>query len=128
MFTAEDAAAKVIQAREAAQIKEEEKRKAEEKKLEGYHRLAEERLPKVLAKVFEAIEEAAGEPSSTLKYPIGHRSGAPDFCKARLTELVMEKLRDLNYQVRDTSSDAKEDIRLSSFKPHVWRYELTISW
>ena len=128
MFTAGDAQAKVIEAREAVATIKEEKKIAKEKQLEKEHQRAACRVDETLTRALEKVEEAAGKPLSTVKFEVGHRAGSADPCASKLVELVMEKLTELNYQVENTSSDSKEKTDTVHYKAHVWRYEITISW
>jgi tRNA G26 N,N-dimethylase Trm1 len=128
MFTAADAQAKVIEAREVAAAVKKAKERAEKRQTKKLYKEAEERLDESLAKALEAVEEAAEKPLSTVKFEVGHRQGSACPRTSKLTELVMEKLSDLGYRVRNTSSDSKEQTTTIHYQANVWRYEIQIQW
>ena len=125
MFTAKDAQAMVITAREVAEAIKKQEAEAEEKRAEELRQQAEEKVDESLAKALEAVEEAAGKPLSTTKFEVGHRQGSSCPRTEKLTELVMEKLSDLGYRVTNTSSESKEQTETVHYKATVWRYEIT---
>ena len=128
MFTAKDAALKVVEAREASEAEKKAKERAEKKQLKEAHQQAEEKVYVTLSKALREVEEAAGKPLSTIRFEVGHRQGSPCLRTKKLTELVMKQLSDLGFIVENTSSDSKEQTETVHFKAHVWRYTITISW
>ena len=128
MFTAQDAALKVVEAREASEAKEIAEKKAKQKELKTLYKQAEEKVYVTLSKALREVEEAAGKPLSTIRFEVGHRQGSPCLRTKKLTELVMKQLSDLGFIVENTSSDSKEQTETVHFKAHVWRYTITISW
>lgn len=128
MFTAQDAALKVVEAREASEAKEIAEKKAKQKELKTLYKQAKDKVKESLAKALEEVKEASGKPLSTTKFEVGHRQGSPCLRTEKLTELVMEKLSDLGFRVENTSSNSKEQTKTVHYQANVWRYTITISW
>lgn len=128
MFTAKDAALKVVEAREASEAKEIAEKEAKQKELETLYKQAEEKVYVTLSKALREVEEAAGKPLSTIKFEVGHRQGLPCIRTEKVTELVMEELSDLGFRVENTSSNSKEQTTTVHYQATVWRYTITISW
>ena len=128
MFTAKDAALKVVEAREASEAKEIAEKKAKQKELKTLYKQAKDKVKESLAKALEEVKEASGKPLSTTKFEVGHRQGSPCLRTEKLTELVMEKLSDLGFRVENTSSNSKEQTKTVHYQANVWRYTITISW
>ena len=128
MFTAKDAALKVVEAREASEAKKIAEEGAKEKELETLYKQAEEKVYITLCKALKEVEEASEKPLSTIKFEVGHRQGSACIRTKKLTELVMEKLTDLGFRVENTSSDSREQTTTVHYKANVWRYTITISW
>ncbi|KKN19803.1 hypothetical protein LCGC14_0941870 [marine sediment metagenome] len=128
MFTATDAQEKVRLARKAAVAAEKTEERAEKRRAKELYKQAEERLDETLAKALEAVEEAAGKPLSSVRFEVGHRQGSPCPRTEKLTELVMEKLSDLEYRVTNISSDSKEQTDTVHYQTQVWRYKISIEW
>ena len=128
MFTAKDAQASVITAREVAEAMEKAKKRDEKRELKKARQEAEERVYATLSKALREVEEAAGKPLSTINFEVGHRQGQSCTRTEILTELVMEELSDLGYRVTNTSSDSKEQTATIHYQANVWRYTISISW